>query len=489
VTLRHRKFAAVKSPRVIRRLILPAVLLCAGGGWAQEGAPTPAPSPDSHPELTHRPGATEKPPTPETLPLTVPKGTPLQVALDKEVRVENIGQVLHGRIVEPVYAFDKIVLPVGTEVSGQIAKLDSVSGKQRTLEALDADFTPARKVHVEFEELVLASGRHIPIRTVVTPGSGRVIQFVMAADEKKKGLKDSAAEKTKQAKEEAKREWDAAMKQVHEPGKVHKIERLAVAQLPFHPQYIDAGTIYFAELQEPLDFGTEPLTPELASSINTPPPPGSLVHARLLTALNSATTQKGEEVDAVLSQPLFDGNRLIIPQGSQLKGSVVQVRPSRHLSRNGQLRMVFHELVLPDGVEQKVHAILEGIQAGREQNLNLDAEGGAEATPPKTRFLATSVAVGLGAISFLGDTFGDTGPRVAGGATGYKLIGIALGAAIHSQEFGMAMGAYGGCRSIYSHFIARGHEVVFPKNTAMEIGIGARIEGPTKPAEEGPTKH
>jgi hypothetical protein len=468
------------------QVILAALMLCACAGWvhAQENAPVPPP--DFRPELTHRPAPTEKPQKSETVLLTVPKGTPVQVALDMEVRVENVGQAIHGRIVEPVYAFDKIVLPVGTEVSGQITQLDSVSGRQRTLEALDADFTPARKVHVEFEELVLGSGRHIPIRTIVTPGSGEVIQFVMAADDKKKGLKGTAAEKTKQAKEEAKREWDTAMKQVHEPGKMHKIERVAVAQLPIHPQYIDAGTIYFAELQEPLDFGTEPLTPEVASSMNTPPPPGSLVHARLLTALNSATSQKGEEVEAVLSQPLFDGTRLIIPQGSRLKGSVVQVRPARNLSRNGQLRIVFHDLVLPDGVEQKVDAILEGIQAGREQNLRLDSEGGAEATPPKTRFLATSVAVGLGAISFLGDTFGDTGPRVAGGATGYKLIGIALGAAIHSQEFGMAMGAYGGCRSIYTHFIARGHDVVFPKNTAMEIGIGARTEGATKPAGEAP---
>lgn len=467
------------------RVIIAVLMLCACAGWAHAQESAPASPPDSRPALSHRQPATEKPPTPETVPLTVPKGTPLQVALDKEVRVQKVGQVLHGRIVEPVYAFDKIVLPVGTEVSGQITKLDSVSGKQRTLEALDADFTPARKVHVEFEELVLSSGRHIPIQTVVTPGSGQVIQFVMAADEKKKGLKDTAAEKTKQAKQEAKREWDAAMKQVHEPGKMHKIERFAVAQLPLHPQYIDAGTIYFAELQETLDFGTEPLTPELATSMNTPPPPGSLVHARLLTALNSATTQKGDEVEAILSQPLFNENRLIIPQGSRLKGSVVQVRPARTLSRNGQLRMVFHELVLPDGIEQKVDGMLEGIQAGKEQNLNLDSEGGAEATPPKTRFLATSVAVGLGAISFLGDTLGDTGPRAAGGATGYKLIGIALGLAIHSQEFGMAMGAYGGCRSIYVHFIARGHDVVFPKNTAMEIGISA---GPSKPAGEPQVK-
>ena len=465
------------------------ICACIASVHAQEVGPANSAPPDSDPVLAHRPAAIREPPTSQTVALIVPKDTPVQVALDNEIRVEKVGQALHGRVVEPVYAFDKIVLPVGTEVSGQITRLDSVSGGQRTLDALDADFTPARKVHVEFNELLLANGRRIPIHTVVRPGSGEVIQFVLSADDKKKGLKDTAAEKAKQTKEEARREWDAAMKQVHEPGKMHKLERIAVAQLPIHPQYIDAGTVYFAEWQEPIGYGTEPLSPEMAASINAPPPLGSVVHARLLNALTSATAQKGDEVEAILSHPLFDGNRLILPQGSRLKGSVVQVRPARHLSRNGQLRMVFHDLILPDGLDQKVDAILEGIQAGKDQNLRLDSEGGAEATPPKTRFLATTVAVGLGAISFLGDTFGDTGPRVAGGAGGYKLIGIALGASIHSQQFGMAMGAYGGCRSIYIHFIARGHEVVFPKNTAMEIGISTRTETSPKPFGADPAQH
>ncbi|MGH9715078.1 MAG: hypothetical protein ACRD5M_17425 [Candidatus Acidiferrales bacterium] len=474
----------------VARVIFLTFMMCASVAWVQAQEPVPAgsPPPDSEPVLTHRPAKTEKPLTPETVALRVPKGTPIQIVLDNEVHVEKVGQAIHGRVVEPVYAFDKIVLPVGTEVSGQITKLDSVSGGRRTLDALDADFTPARKVYVEFSELLLAGGQRIPIRTVVTPGSGEVIQFVLSADDKKKGLKDTAAEKAKQAKEEAKREWDAAMKQVREPGKMHKLERIAVAQLPIHPQYVDAGTIYFAELQEPLDFGTEPLSPEMAAAISAPPPAGSVVHARLVTGLTSATAQKGDDVEAILSRPLFEGNRLVLPQGTLLKGSVIQVRPARYLSRNGQLRMVFHDLILPDGLEQKVDAILEGVQAGRDQNLSLDSEGGAEATPSKTRFLATTVAVGLGTISFLGDTFGDTGPRVAGGAGGYKLIGIALGASIHSQQFGMAMGAYGGCRSIYIHFVARGHEVVFPKNTAMEIGISTRTEAIPKPGDVTPVQ-
>jgi hypothetical protein len=472
--------------------------VCASSAQAQDAVSASAPASDSM--LMHRSVAGVDASTNETILLAVPKGTAVQVVLDKEVRIQKVGQSVHGRVAEPVYAFDKLVVPVGTEVTGQITQLEGSSGGKRTLDALNADFTPPRKVQIEFDDLELIDGRHIPIHTTVTPGSGQVIQFVTAADgEKKKGVKGAASEKTDQAKEEAKRQWVNAMKQVHESGKMHKIGRYAVAQLPVHPQYIDAGTVYFAELTEPLDFGTEPLTPEIAASINTPPPPGSSVHVRLMTGLSSATAQKGEEVEAVLSQPLFDGNRLVLPQGSRLKGSVVQVRPARRLSRNGQLRMVFHELVLPNGVEQKVEASLEGVQSGKGQDVKLDPEGGAEANSPKTRYLATGISVALAFASSHGDRDardgdigGNTNSRLAGGVGGFKLVGIAIGAFVHSQPLGMAMGAYGASMSVYSHFIARGRDLVFPKNTAMEIAIGTRASAPSpsspKPADASVTE-
>jgi hypothetical protein len=45
---------------------------------------------------------------------------------------------------------------------------------------------------------------------------------------------------------------------------------------------------------------------------------------------------------------------------------------------------------------------------------------------------------------------------------------------VHSRVFGYSMGAYGAGMSIFTHFIARGRDVVFPKNTEMDVGIGAR---------------
>ena len=464
--------------RTLIAACLLSVLAIAAHG--QEPAPPPSPA-EPDPVLSHRSDQqAPKVPLPQTIDLTVAKGTPLQIALDKEIRVSKVGQPIHGLIVAPIYAFDKLVVPPGTEVAGQITELEGVSNGQRTLRALDADFSPPRKVKVEFSEIVLPNGQHLAVHTTVTPGSGKTLRFVTAADAADtKGVMSVAAEKTKQAKEQAKQEWDAAMKQVKAPGKVHRLEHLAIAQLPIHPQYIDAGTVYFAELQEPLAFGTEPLADEVAASLGGPPPPGSFVRALLVTPLDSATSHKGDAVEAVLSQPLFDGKRLVLPQGSLLKGTVLQARPARSLSRDGQLRIVFHELVPPSGISVKVDASLEGMQSSSDQNMKLDAEGGAKARPPSTRLLTTAIAVSLGAASFLGDTASDVGPRVSGGAGGFKLVGIALGLAVHSQQLGMAMGSLGACRSIYVNFIARGREVVFPKNTAMEIGIGARQEPPS----------
>ncbi len=490
-SLHARRYRCAMNGRQILVYTLESVLLASAFcGTARARAQDAASAPTVNNAQTPATQASAAPSPAPTIQLNVAKDTPLQIALDEEVRLKTIGQALHGRIVEPVYAFDKLVIPVGTEVNGKVTAIDPVSAGKRTAAALDANFSPSRQFQVSFDELILPDGKHIPFEAGITPGSGQVLDFVSSADERAKnsnGAKDVAAEKAKQAKQAAKQEWQAAMQQVKQPGKFHRFERYAVAQLPVHPQYIDAGTVYFAELQQPLNFGNEPLTPELAASIGAAPPPGSFVHARLLTPLSSATSHNGDDVEAIVTQPLFAGAHLIYPQGTRLKGTVLQVRPASHLARSGQLRIAFHDMVLQDGVQEKIEASLESVQAGRSQNVTLDAEGGAQAAPPKTRFLTTTVAVGLGAASFLGDTFGDTGPRAAGGAGGYKLIGIALGLAVHSQPLGMAMGSFGAVRSIYTNFVARGPELTFPKNTAMQIGIAPPRPGPGEKTPQSET--
>jgi hypothetical protein len=386
--------------------------------------------------------------------------------------------------VEPVYAFDRIVVPVGSEILGKVTKIETLSGGKRTQAALNADFTPRRKVEIGFDELVLGDGRRFPLHTSVTPGSGQVIELVTAANEKAKKniVNDKASQKVNEAKQQAHQEWDNAMKQLKTPGKIQRLERYSEAQLPVHRQYIPAGTVYFAELQDPLNFGSEVMTVPMASSMGSEIPESSVVHARLVTPLSSATSHQGQDVEAVLSQPLMDGDRLILPQGSRLKGTVKQAQPARRMKRNGQLRIAFSELVPPDGIEQKIVSTLQGVQAGKDANVKLDSEGGAEATTSKSRYLATTLSVGLAALS-QGD---DPSNQAEGGLGGFKVVGMVMGAAVRSRAFGATMGAYGAATSIYSHFIARGREVEFPKNTAMQIGIGTRVPTATPLARQEP---
>jgi hypothetical protein len=426
---------------------------------------------------------------PVTVPMSVPSGTPIKVALDSEVRIREVGQPIHGKTTEPVYAFDKLLIPVGTPVNGRVSAIDAVPKKIRTLEAMDANFSPVRRVHVQFDELVMADGRRVLMQTVASPAPDGVLRFVPANEKaaNTNKVQDLAAKKVSATRQQVRQQWAALQKQIHEPGKVHKLKRLALAQLPVHPQYIDMGTSFNADLQRPLDFGTESVKPEALTNVGAPPPSGSVVHARLLTPLNSSTSRKGDMVEALITEPLVASDHLILPEGSVIRGSVMQVQPARRLARNGQLRILFHEVAPPNGLEQKVVTSLEGVAVAKGEHLKLDAEGGAQVTTPRTRYLTTGIQVMLAATSAApdgdrnlhGGGGGDIGGGAANGASGFRFVGMIVGVLARSRVVATGFGAYGAASSIYYHFLARGRDVVYPKDMAMVIGLGARESKPT----------
>src|SRR3984885_14146607 len=150
-----------------------------------------------------------------TIAMIVPDGTPVQIALDKEVRVRKVGQPITGGVMQPVYVFDHLVIPVGTTATGRISAIDPIPGRTRTLSALNADFTPTHKLAVVFDELIFPDGHHIDLHATVVPGSGQVIRLVTADQHKKNAVKDAFTQKMDQAHAQ----WNDAMKQVKSPGK------------------------------------------------------------------------------------------------------------------------------------------------------------------------------------------------------------------------------------------------------------------------------
>jgi hypothetical protein len=423
--------------------------------------------------------------------LTVPSGTPLKVVLDRELRIRAAGQPVHGKTSEPIYSFDKLLIPAGTEVTGRVAEIESVSKKTRTLSAMNADFSPEHQIRVELDEIHLADGRLLPVHTVVSPGTNGVLQFVSASQSKQgRGAEGKAAAKGRlaQARGDAKRQLAAFKAQLVAPNKVHRLERFAMDQSPYRPQYLDPGTSFSAALPKPIAFGKEQLKPAMVESIGQLPESGGVVHAWLTTPLNSATTKRGDLVEARINQPLIVDNRLYLPESSELMGTVLQVRPARRFGRNGQLRIAFHQVVPPDGLEEQIQSTLEGMDVAKGENLALDSEGGAHVKTSKTRYLTTGIAVLLAASSASPDSDagaragggGDAGGGALSGASGFKLVGTLIGAFARSRTLAAGFGAYGAARAIYGHFLARGRDVNYPKNMSMVLALGPRDKKPMK---------
>jgi hypothetical protein len=134
------------------------------------------------------------------------------------------------------------------------------------------------------------------------------------------------------------------------------------------------------------------------------------------------------------------------------------------MKHNGELRIAFHELVLPSGAAFRVDTTLKAIQAAESLNPSLDQEGGAKATNPKSRYITTGISVSLAIAGSGGkNDVGNAGPA-AGGATALKLVGIAVGLAVRSHTLAILMSAYGGSRSIYTNFFGRGRNISFPRH-------------------------
>lgn len=460
----------------MRSVVSILVLSVASAAGAQQLTPrTSAPLHGDAVTSTEQPAAA-------VVSLEVPSGTVLKVVLDKEVRIRRVGQTVQAKLIEPLYAFDKLVVPTGSELSGRIASIEKLNSKTRVLSALNADLSPYRKIGVEFDSIRTPDGGNISMRTDASTGMLGTLEFVSASDRaqsKTDAAKNVASRQIAELRSQAKQEWTHAVHEVRDPGKVHRMERYALAELPYRPEYLDKGTAYDVRLTAPLKFGSEAVPAQELTSIGTPPPDGSVVHAMLTTPLSSATAKKGDSVQAVITQPVKVDGRLYVPQGSVLEGKVLEVRAARKMARNGQLRIAFSQLKPPNGSSEEIEGALEAFAANHDDNLTLDSEGGATVHPPNTRYLTTGLAVGLAAATAMGDREDrmqgggtDSGPSAASGLSGFKAIGMIAGALSKSRAVGGVMGFYGAGLSVWSHFLSRGRDVVYPQGMSMIIALG-----------------
>jgi hypothetical protein len=416
--------------------------------------------------------------------LVLQAARPLQVALDKRVTAHHGGQRVTGTLVQPVYVYDRIVLPAGARFSGHIDRLEPAPTRLRLIAMLGGDFSPHRRVVVTFDTVTIGDGAPISIETVVTGGGQRVTREV-AADPARKDPGEEKTSAVGRMRQNAAEEAHAAIGVLKEPGKAERVKEAAINALPYHPEILGRGVVYDLRLLKPVSFGV--VSPAPSAPPDSLPAPDTILTARLTTGVTSGTSPRGTSIGAVLTAPIFsDQHELILPEGTQLTGEVTYSTKARHMRHNGKIRVLFSSVQPPEQAPRPLLASLYAIRAGEAENLAVDEEGGASIANPKSRFIAPAVAAlalagavhqepeqpDPGETFSAGEMQGNPGAQSLGGFFGFGLVGAVIGQ--FSRPAGIVFSAVGLARSLYSTVFAKGREVSFAVDTPIQVRLAPR---------------
>lgn len=427
----------------------------------------------------HRVGAQDT----QTVDLVLGAGRSLRVALDRRVTIHQAGQPITGTLMEPVYVYDRIVLPVGSHLTGHIERLEQPSKKKRTLAVVEGDFSPHPHPILRFDTIVSPDGRTIPIVTTVKGGALRARPRT-AKNRKNDAGDEEHTGRIEQAKEAASVQAHEALALLKDPGKKERLEELAINELPYHPEFLAKGMVYDVDVVEPVSFGRAAVT-DLAPS-GSLPAPDSVLTAKLATTIDSAKTQRGTPITAVLTQPVFSAaHELIFPEGTLLTGEVTLAKQARHWHHNGQLRVLFESVQSPQTLASRpLRGSLYAVDAAAGSGVTVDEEGGTTIANSKTRFVAPALAL----LALRGSahqeheldtddpgqaahvvTHSNPGAKAVGGLFGFSGIGAVL--AQFSRPVAIGLSAVGASRTVYRNVIAKGQEVTFSADTPIEVRL------------------
>ena len=409
----------------------------------------------------------------QDVPVQVPAGTPLPVQLPGHAPMKK-GEALECHLLYPVYANNQLVIPAGSIVRGSVIALND--DRSRRIHArLWGDFTPFHVPVVRFDQLVMPDGTEQIVSNDASDGA----PVLHLSPPEKETPHSLIAQQIAQAKRSAK----DTIALVTAPGRKDRLVQFVYKQLPYHPQRIEAATTWTVTLEQPLVLKA---TPGQADTKNDAPvdpqapgkqasqaerseaeKPAWHIRAYLKQTISSVDEKPGNTFEAVVAEPVFNPDHtLAVPEGSVLVGSITQAKPARSFGRVGKLRFDFRALKLPGEPSQHVTGTLAAADASREQQLELDQEGGVE-PKPQNRVIVPLVLTLLASRTL--DEDGSVAGGAAVGSNGFGLIGRVVGITAGSRGVAAAIGFYGAGLSFSERWLVRGQNVAFQKNTRIEV--------------------
>ena len=170
-------------------------------------------------------------------------------------------------------------------------------------------------------------------------------------------------------------------------------------------------------------------------------PAGTRVGVVLQNGISTRSAKPGDSVYLQTSFPITEGNRIVIPVGSYLRGELLESKRPGRVKGRGEFRLRLDTLILPNGYTVSLNAAPRSADSGGKETM--DPEGkvkgpGGKGKDAGTIAETTATGAGIGAI-----------------AHGVKGLGIGAG-----------IGAAAGLAAV---LLTRGPEAELPRGSTLDI--------------------
>ncbi len=144
-------------------------------------------------------------------------------------------------------------------------------------------------------------------------------------------------------------------------------------------------------------------------------PPGTKVLLQLRSAVNTKSAKAGDSVYLASAFPVVVANRVMIPAGVYVQGTIDRVARAGHVKGRSQLDMHFTSIIFPNGTVVEIPGIVNALPGAKQQSVKDDGEGTIEQAGDKTR--------NAGEVAKIAIPTGGTVGSIAGIPSGHPLAG------------------------------------------------------------------
>jgi type IV secretion system protein VirB10 len=175
-------------------------------------------------------------------------------------------------------------------------------------------------------------------------------------------------------------------------------------------------------------------------------PAGTVIPITLTSRITTKHAKDGDGIYGKTAFPVTVDNKIVIPEGSYVRGKITEVKRPGRVKGKGELALNFQTLVLPSGITLPIYTSLGGAGGAGERKGEATIEGDASKGEDAKTVGTTAAQGGLIGV-------------IAGGGKGAAIGGAG----------GAAVGAIG-------VLLSRGQDLVLEPGTMVEIVLDRPVE-------------